>query len=258
MKLIIANWKMYPTLSDSLVLAPSLRSSLAEVKGVEVVIAPPLAWLVSVVESWRGSVPHISFAAQNVWPEDQGAFTGESSAYLLKNMVKYALVGHSERRHLQEESNDLVNEKLMSCLRWQIRPILCVGEEKKIFNSQGQSDDKQLDNLTKQLSDGLYGVKEEDMDRVVIAYEPVWAIGTSNPATGEYAARVIAVLRDQVAKKYSRATAGKARFLYGGSVSPSNTDQFLREEGVDGLLVGSVSVKSRDFVSICRAAAQYR
>jgi len=258
MKLIVANWKMYPTLSDSLVLVPSLRSSLAQIRGVEIVIAPPIVWLVSVVESWQGGLPHVSFAAQNVWPEDQGAYTGETSAYLLKNIVKYALVGHSERRHLQEESNDLVNDKLMSCLRWQVKPILCVGEERKIFSAEGESDDKQMALLAQQISDGLYGVKEEDVDRIVVAYEPVWAIGTSNPATGEYAARVIGVIREQIHKKYSRAAAEKIKILYGGSVSPANARQFLGQEGIDGLLVGSVSVKARDFVAICQAAAEYR
>lgn len=258
MKLIIANWKMYPTLADSLVLTSALRSLLPDVKGVEIVLAPPQAWLVSVVEEWRHRVPHISFAAQNVWPEDQGAFTGEASAYLLKNLIKYALVGHSERRHLQQEPNDLVNEKLVSCLRWQVRPILCVGEDKKVFRSNGEIDKRQMDELENQLSDGLYGVKEEDMERVVIAYEPVWAIGTSNPATGEYAAQVITALRNQIAKKYSRAVADGVKILYGGSVAPGNTRQFLQQDGIDGLLVGSVSVKAKEFTEICRIAAEYR
>lgn len=257
MKLIIGNWKMYPTLTDSLVLAPSLKSALVDLRGVEVVLAPPTPWLVPIIESWKHSVPHIHFSAQNIWPEDQGAYTGEISAYLLKNLVQFALVGHSERRHLQNESDELINEKLHACMKWQIRPILCIGEEKKIYDASGETDDYQLTKVRKQLNEGLAGVKQEDMGRVVVAYEPVWAIGTSNPASSEYATQVIRMLRDEIGKKYP-SLAERVKILYGGSVSSTNAGQFLKEDGVDGLLVGSASVKVKEFVEICRVAATCR
>src|SRR5438552_629434 len=114
-KVIIGNWKMYPTLSDSLVLTATLKKGLEELKGVEVIIAPPQPWLVPVIEAWGHRLSHVHFASQNIWPDDQGAFTGETSAYLLKNLIRSALVGHSERRLNNHETNDLIHEKILSC-----------------------------------------------------------------------------------------------------------------------------------------------
>lgn len=258
-KIIVGNWKMYPTLSDSLVLAGSLKSGLEEIGGVEVVIAPPAIWLPSIVEYWKHQLPHVSFGVQNVYPEDQGAYTGEVSAYFVKAMAKYAIVGHSERRSYLREDNDLINRKVHSALRWRLSPILCVGEGKKVLGSDGSiSDQYQWAKLVEQLREGVAGVKKDRIDEVVVAYEPVWAIGTSNPATAEYAGQVISKLREVLADKYGISLVKTVRFLYGGSVEPNNAGEFLRNSEIDGLLVGGASVKARDFLAICRHASAVR
>lgn len=256
-KLIVGNWKMYPTLSDALVLAASLKDGLHQISGVEVVLAPPTSWLVSVIEHWRLKASHIHFAAQNVWPEDQGAYTGETSAYLVKSIVEYALVGHSERRQYGHEDNDLVKEKVHACLRWKITPILCVGEPKKIFDTNNNLNQHQLETLLDQLTEGLAGLSRDQVERVVIAYEPVWAIGTKNPATPEYAAKVAEKIRQKLTEHYSVTTAETIPILYGGSVDSNNAVDFLRQ-GLDGLLIGGLSVKAKDFVRVCQLASALR
>lgn len=255
-KLIVGNWKMYPTLADSLVLAASLRRSLEEINGVEVVLAPPTAWLVSVVEAWRHKLPHVSFASQNIWSEDQGAYTGEVSAYMLKNLIQYAIVGHSERRRYAGEDNDLVHQKLQACLKWGIKPILCVGEGKKMIDTKGNFDSYLWGKVEEQLLEGIAPAKEDQLAKVVVAYEPVWAIGTNNPATAEYALLVIAKLRQKLIEKYGVGQASLVRFIYGGSVSSNNVTDFLKYPEINGVLPGGVSVKARDFISICQAAAK--
>lgn len=255
-KLIVGNWKMYPTLSDALVLTTTLKSGLEEVAGVEVVLAPPAIWLPSIIEHWQHRLPHVSFALQNIYPEDQGAYTGEISAYFVKDMAKYAIIGHSERRSYLHEDNDLINRKVHSAMRWQLSPILCVGEAKKVIGQGGTVlEPYHWTKLTEQLSDGVAGLNKDRLGELVVAYEPVWAIGTSNPATADYAGEVISRLRQVLAEKYGAAAAKMVRFLYGGSVDPTNASEFLRHREIDGLLVGGVSVKARDFLTICRHAS---
>jgi triosephosphate isomerase len=256
--LIIGNWKIYPTLSDALVLASSLRRRLETMKGAEVVLAPPQAYLVSVVESWGHALPHVKFAAQNVWPEDQGAYTGETSAYMVKDVAKYALVGHSERRRYAGEEDDLIREKIQACLRWQLHPVLCVGESKRVMDATGRFDAHQWQKLSEQLMEALHGVKDDFIHRLIIAYEPVWAIsqgGVGNPAKPEYAQVVIARLRERLAEKYGKERSREVRFLYGGSVTSDDAADFLRSPDVDGLLVGAASVKAKEFLEICELAA---
>ncbi len=254
-KLIIANWKLYPTLSDSLVLSASLKKELANLKGVQIVLAPPLGWLTAVVEHWGHKYPNVDFGAQNIWPEDQGAYTGEISAYMLKNIVKYAIVGHSERRKYAHEEDDLIREKLQACLRWQITPILCVGEAKKIVDSAGKIDSFQWQKLSTQLMEALHGLKSVDLQKIVVAYEPVWAVGSHNPARPGYAEEMIGRLRSRVAEKYNNADADGLRFIYGGSVTADNASDYLRSSEIDGILAGEVSVHAREFLKICQIAA---
>ncbi|MCR4278023.1 MAG: triose-phosphate isomerase, partial [Candidatus Berkelbacteria bacterium] len=177
-KLIVGNWKMYPTLSDSLVLASTFKRSLEDIQGVEVVLAPPTPWLVPIAESWRHKPQHLFLAAQNIWPNDQGAYTGEVSAYLLRNIIQYAIIGHSERRSYASEDNDLVHQKVQACLQWGIKPILCVGESKKMVDSHGNFDNYQLGKVTEQLLEGIAAAKQDNFAKVTVAYEPIWAIGT--------------------------------------------------------------------------------
>jgi len=255
-KLIVGNWKMYPTLADSLVLAASFKKSLEDINGVEVVLAPPTAWLVPVIEAWRHPLPHVSFAAQNVWSDDQGAYTGETSAYLLKNIIDYAIVGHSERRRYGGEDNDLVHQKVQACLKWGIKPILCVGEPKKMIDAEGRIDSYLWQKVAEQLLEGIAPVKADQLSKVTVAYEPIWEIGTTTAAEPEYILQVIAKLKEKLAEKYGAATAGMVRFLYGGSVTADNASGILRYSDVGGLLVGGASVKAKDFLQICRLAAK--
>lgn len=255
-KMVVGNWKMYPTLSDALVLASTLKNSLEDIKGVEVVLAPPTSWLVPIAESWRHKPQHISLAAQNVWPNDQGAYTGEISAYMLKNIVQYAIVGHSERRSYAGEDNDLVHQKMQACLQWGIKPILCVGESKRMIDARGNFDDYQLGKVTEQLLEGIAAAKKDSFDKVTVTYEPIWAIGTGDAATPEYTLQVITKLKDKLAEKFGVGQAGMVRFLYGGSVTASNVAEFLRYPEIGGVLAGGISVKAQDFLKVCQIAAR--
>lgn len=253
-KLIVGNWKMYPTLSDSVVLAGSLKHSLEALRGVEVALAPPTAWLMPVLEHWKHKLPQVSFAAQNIWADDQGAYTGEVSAYFLKSIVKYVILGHSERRRYLGESSDLVNQKVLSAMRWRIKPIICVGELKKAIDEKGQIKEKDYQQLVSQLQESCEGIRKEYLSEITIAYEPVWAIGAS-AASAEYVVDVIKRLRQELAKEYGSA-ADNVRFIYGGSVEASNAGEFLRHSEIQGLLVGSASVKAKEFSQICQIASQ--
>ena len=255
-KLIVGNWKMYPTLSDSLVLAASLKSGLEELSGVDVVLAPPTAWLPMIAEHWKHKLPNVSLGIQNIYPEDQGAYTGEVSAYLVKDVAKYAIIGHSERRRYLREDNELINRKVHSALRWRMTPILCVGEAKKVLDDKGSIVEQyHWTKLVEQLREGISGVKKDRLEEVVIAYEPIWAIGTSNPATAEYTLQVIEKLRDVIGEKYGASMKDTIKFLYGGSVDTANASEYLRHSQINGLLVGGASVKARSFLTICRHAA---
>lgn len=259
MKLIVGNWKMYPTLSDSLVLAASLKSGLEEIIGVETVIVPPAIWLPTIIEHWKHQLPNVSFGVQNIYPEDQGAYTGEISAYFVKDLVKYAIIGHSERRNYLREDNDLINRKVHTALRWRIKPILCIGEAKKVIAKDGTINEQyHWTKLSEQLREGMAGVKKDRLDDIVIAYEPIWAVGTNNPASADYAIEVIIKLREVIAQKYGVSAADTVRFLYGGSVDPSNAMEYLRHDQINGLLIGGGSVKARSFITICRHASAVR
>lgn len=253
--LIVANWKMYPTLSDSLVLASSIKGHLDELSAVEVVLAPPMSWLITLKQEWRHWPRHLHLAAQNIWSEDQGAFTGEVSAYFLKDVVDYAIVGHSERRRYNSETNDLIREKVHACLRWRIKPILCVGETKRLFDSDNRLDSYRWSVVEKQLSEGLYGVKGEDIERVTIAYEPVWSIGGGRAAPKTYVELTVARIREYLKGKYGRAIADQVTILYGGSVEADNAADYLSLTDIGGLLVGSLSLKAKEFLRICRLAS---
>lgn len=254
-KIIVGNWKMYPTLGDSIVLAGEFKQAFEAIKGVEVVLAPPTAWLVSVHESWKHKLPHVSLASQNVWAEDQGAFTGEVSAYLLKDLITYAIIGHSERRSNNGETNELISKKIQAALKWGITPIVCVGETKKVLLADGTTDAHEWQKLSEQLLEALDGLSNEKKKEVIIAYEPVWAIGSSNPAKPEYTLAIIEKLRGVVTEKYGRELAYSLQFLYGGSVNASNAADYLRYSEINGLLVGSASVKAKEFIDICKQAA---
>jgi triosephosphate isomerase len=217
-----------------------------------VVVCPPYIWLYPIAEIYEKSPQFLSLGAQNMFWKENGAFTGEVSPTMLKGMVKYVIIGHSERRYHFNESDELINDKVLSAVEHGLIPILCVGE--RVKKKEGESKAEEIEQLEKDLQ----GLSREKMKKLIVAYEPVWAIGTGDPATGEYAGRVAKNIRGKIAELYDEKIADDVPILYGGSVTPSNIGEFMDECEIDGALVGGASVKTDDFVQICKVIAKYR
>jgi len=244
---IAGNWKMHTTVGEAVGLVKELAGRLDGVKGVEVAVAPPFTALGEVSRSLAGS--SITLAAQDLFYEDKGAFTGEISPIMLTDLgVKYAILGHSERRYILGESNELVNRKVLAALRNGLKPIICVGEtigQRKLNLTFMVVDD--------QLRDALNHVPKEDAAKIVIAYEPVWAIGTGENATPEQAQEVHAHIRARLAHRFGQEAADAIRIQYGGSVKPENARELLDQPDVDGALVGGASLIADSFAKIIKA-----
>lgn len=254
--LIVANWKMNTTLSDAIVLVNYIKNGF-DFSNIEVVLCPPFLWLIPALEIIEKAPKNLSLGAQNVFYEDEGAFTGEISPKMLKGLTEYVIVGHSERR-VGGESIEIVNKKVKHVIKNDLKVVLCVGESKKMLLEKrlyGRPTGVDLKNqIFIDILDLLDGVSQEGMNNVVIAYEPLWAIGTGDPATGAYAAAVISGLREVLSQKYSKNVVSDIRILYGGSVTPANAAEFLHQPEIDGLLVGGASLKAKDFLNICQIA----
>jgi triosephosphate isomerase len=244
--MVAGNWKMNTTVPEAIALVDALRPELETVEGVERVVCPPFVSLVVLRDRLAGS--EIRLGAQNMYYEPKGAFTGEISPLMLADLVEYVILGHSERRHIFGESDELINRKVRSALAHGLRPILCVGET-LAENEAGQTSAV----VSCQLREGLAGV--DPLDHVVLAYEPVWAIGTGRPATPEGANAVMGELRGLVAERYGSAAADDVRILYGGSVTPDNFPGFMAVPHVDGGLVGGACLSAASFIAIARQAA---
>lgn len=243
--LIAANWKMHHTVGSALRFVEDLAPRIQDLEGVEVVIAPPFTALESLKEAIAGTP--IRLAAQNVHPERQGAFTGEVSAPMLADVgCSYAIVGHSERRTLFAESDDFIGRKLGAALEAGIRPILCVGEQLE-DREAGRTEAV----VRTQLETALVAIDEERASELVVAYEPVWAIGTGRTATPEMAQEVHQFLRECLRKRVGSA-AEQVRIQYGGSVKPSNIFALMAQPDVDGALVGGASLDAESFYAIIR------
>lgn len=254
-KLIVGNWKMYPTLSDSVVLATSFKTALEDIKGVEVVLAPPSAWLISVKEAMKHPLTHVHLAAQNIWPDDQGAFTGEVSAYFLKDLVKYAIVGHSERRRNNKEGNEIISKKIEACLKWNVTPILCVGEKEKTIGEGSKINQEAWEETVEQFVSALHSIPKDKFGSIFVAYEPVWAIGYNKQADSDYVVSFISKLKEKAIEEFGAKASNDLRFIYGGSVSDTNCSDYLRRPEIEGFLIGTMSVRAKEFIDICRQAA---
>ncbi len=243
------NWKMNPAPPDLEPLVSALRASLASITGVERVICPPTIYLERVAGSLKGS--GISIGAQNVHWEDKGAFTGELSPAMLSGIAEYVIIGHSERRALFGESDQSVNQRTAAALRHGLRPIVCVGEtlDQRKAGATGAV-------LERQMQAALAGLTLPD--GFIIAYEPVWAIGTGRAATPTLAAEAASFIRQQIARAGGPVRAAGARILYGGSVTAANVAEFMAEPEIDGALVGGASLKASEFTDITRAIAAAR
>ena len=246
---IAGNWKMNTDRASAFELAEALAAAQAvRSEDVDVAVAPPAVYLETVAQALKNSPVHVG--AQNVAQATSGAYTGEISAAMIKDVGgSFAIVGHSERRHVYGESDKLVNERVRMALEEELDVILCLGE------TLADRDAKQTEQVVReQLVRGLDGVSSVGMERVTLAYEPVWAIGTGRNATPEQASEVHVYLRGLLAGLYDDATAEDTRIQYGGSVKPDNAAELLSAEGIDGALVGGASLKARDFLAIVEAA----
>jgi len=239
--LIVANWKMNPKSRKEVAQFIRLfKKGAGRIRNADVIIAPPFPYIPFIPKSGR-----YALGAQNLFWESEGSFTGEVSGNMLKEFgVRYAIVGHSERRRHLGETDEMVNKKLKQVLAIGIRPILCVGELKR--DSEGAF----FSFIKKQIESAFHRVKADDAPRVIIAYEPIWAIGTGRPARPEDAREASLFIKKTIASLYGLKTARKIRVLYGGSVDGKNAGAFLKEREVAGLLVGRESRHAEKFLAI--------
>ncbi len=247
-KLFIAgNWKMNTSRSSAVELAKSLAKTLGSAAKVDLAVCPPAVYLADVAAALKGT--KIAVGAQNMYFENDGAFTGELSGAMLKDVgCRYVILGHSERRHVMGETDEMINRKVLKALADGLEPIFCVGE----LLEERQAG-KTLEVVSTQTKAGLAGVSAADAVKVTIAYEPVWAIGTGVTATPQQAQEVHAMVRGLLAEMYNAEVAEKMRIQYGGSVKPGNAAELLGQKDIDGALVGGASLKAEDFVAIATA-----
>jgi len=244
--IIAGNWKLNLTITESRHLAQQLVNQLADVTDRDIVIAPVFTALTSVAEVIEKSP--IQLAGQNCYPQTTGAFTGEVSPKLLRDSgCRHVIVGHSERRQLLAETDHFINQKLLKTLEEGLKPILCIGE-----TLEQREAEEMLEVLSRQVKGGLANLTGPQMTDVIIAYEPIWAIGTGKTATAEQAQQAHSFIRELVQELFSPEVAAETRILYGGSVKPDNVDELMREEDIDGALVGGASLKADDFIRIIR------
>lgn len=242
--LIMGNWKMQFKLSDAMQLTTDLRDSLFDFKGeVDVVVCPSYPHLHEVSKDLPD---YIKLGGQDMFWEKEGAFTGAVSGLQLKEIgCSYVILGHSERRHIFGEKNEEVNNKVKSAFENDLIPVICVGEKE-----EERSSGKTNEIIKTQLESAVEELKEDQIEKSIIAYEPVWAIGSGKAASGNDAEKVIKLIRKIIEGKYSSKVAEKVRILYGGSVTPDNIEEFAVKEDIDGILGGGVSLKAEDFVKV--------
>ncbi len=245
--IVAGNWKMNQLSSDAVALATALRNQLADLEGTEIVVCPVATVLKSVADALEGSAIEVS--GQNCWHAENGAFTGELSPQMLQDAgCTWTILGHSERRHIFGETDVLLNEKLKFALASGMKVMFCIGET--LEEREGGT---MNDVLTRQLEGGLSGLSDDDFSSVVLAYEPVWAIGTGLTATPDQAEEAHAFVRGVVKEKFNGTVADALRIQYGGSVKPDNATELMSQQNVDGALVGGASLDAESFAAIVRA-----
>ena len=246
-KIVAGNWKMNNDLAQTEDLLSNIKDLWKENDGVRVIVAPSFTNLYHTFQSLRKS--SIEVAAQNMNENSEGAFTGEVSAGMLTSVgVKTVILGHSERRAIFKESDELLSKKVATALENDMELIFCCGEE-----LAERKADKHFDVVKKQLEKGLFQVSEDNWKRIIIAYEPVWAIGTGETASPEQAQEMHAYIRKTISEKYGSDLANEVSILYGGSVKPGNAQEIFAKEDVDGGLIGGASLKAEDFMAIVNA-----
>jgi triosephosphate isomerase len=247
---VAGNWKMNKTVAEALALVQEMLPALQAVTAVERVLCPPFIALAPVSHQLAGT--EIGLGAQNLYWESSGAYTGEVSPAMVKEFCQYVIIGHSERRAYFGETDETVNRRLKAALQLDLVPIVCVGET-LAENEAGQT----VDVITRQVRLGLQGLSVEQAGKIVVAYEPVWAIGTGRAAYGVDANRVVGeFIRPVLQELYGQPLAQATRVLYGGSVKSDNAAEFFSQPEIDGALVGGASLKTSEFIKITQAAAR--
>lgn len=250
MPFVAGNWKMNKTIAETRELVSAMKPVLSGIAGVEKVFCPPFMSLAEAAALLSGS--GIGLGAQNMHWEEKGAFTGEVAPGMVKELCSYVILGHSERRAYFGETDEIVNRKLLAAQKFDLTPIVCVGETLEQYETN-----QTRDVVMRQTSLGLKGVSAEFASRIVVAYEPVWAIGTGKASNGVEANNVVKeYIRPAIAELYGEETAQAVRVLYGGSVTGANAAEFFSQPDIDGALVGGASLKVDDFAAITKAAAK--
>ncbi len=248
--LIAGNWKMNKTASEAGELAKAIVAQIATLSAIDVLMCPPFTSIPKVSEIVGTS--NVRLGAQNVSDKVSGAYTGEVSAAMLRDLyVSYVIIGHSERRSYYGETDAFINKKLLTCLDSNLIPILCVGE-----TLEEREAGKVEEVIRTQLVGGLAGVPADKAETIVIAYEPVWAIGTGKTATPEQAQEVHAFIRKTISEILGTEPAGKIRILYGGSMKPANADELLAKPDIDGGLIGGAALKADDFLALVKSGVK--
>lgn len=247
--IIGGNWKMnLGTPSETEKMLKKFRSSVKKIDKVDIVIAPPFTSIITAVELVKKS--NIKIGAQNMYFEEKGAYTGEISPVFLKELgVEYIILGHSERRDIFKESDELINKKLKKALSMNFNPIVCIGEHLK-----EREEGKTKEVIHKQIQDTFKGLTKNELVKTVIAYEPIWAIGTGKTATPEQAEEIHLFIREILSLKYDDDTANAIRIQYGGSIKPNNAKELFEKENIDGGLVGGASLQADSLLEIIKAA----
>lgn len=245
--IIAGNWKMFKTVSEALAFVEAAKGA-AEVDGVESVICAPYITLPALVEAVKGTT--LKVGAQNMHWEDNGAFTGEISGVMLKDLgVDYVIIGHSERRAYFADTDETVNRKVLAAFKHGLTPIVCVGE-----SLEEREAGKTKDVCRVQTEAALQGLTAEQAAQVVVAYEPIWAIGTGKTSTADDANEVIGYIRERIATQHGAAAAAAVRIQYGGSVKPNNVREFMAQSDIDGALVGGASLEPASYIQLVEGA----
>ena len=248
--LIAANWKMHKTIAEALTVVASIKAGVHKATECEVVICPPFPALAAVGKALKDSA--IELGAQDMHPDSEGAFTGEVSPLMLKDVgCRFVILGHSERRAHFHESDEFVNHKVRSALKFSLLPIVCIGETLEEREAR-----RAFEVVKSQFDGSLKDLSPEDIQRTVIAYEPVWAIGTGRTATPEQAEQMHSYIRRLLHEKYGEDGIARVLILYGGSVRPDNMASLMQKPNVDGALVGGASLKAESFIQIVQNAVQ--
>lgn len=249
-KIVAGNWKMNNDLNESINLISAIKKGLDEKNSkVEVIICPPFTSLETASALIKNTA--IKLGAQNMYFEKNGAFTGEISASMLKSVgCQYVILGHSERRTIFGESDELINKKIKSAILSELNPIFCIGE-----TLQQREKGEAFKIVDQQIKKGLAGITKEEFEKIIIAYEPVWAIGTGKNATPEQAQEIHQYIRKKISTIYGEDSAEKTIIQYGGSVKPENSFQLMSQQDIDGALVGGACLKADSFLSIIQSAA---